>query len=178
MNTLLLHPAVVHVPLGLAVVMPFLLGAMVWAVVTRRIPGRVWLLALVLQGTLVGAAALALRTGEQDEDRVEGRAGESAVEAHERAAQAFTIAAGATFLAAAVALVLRNRRRLFLAAGGTSVALSVLMLVLGIQTGSRGGALVHGGAGVATGTGAAQAGGEKAGPGERGQVGEDEADDD
>src|SRR5262249_1159615 len=109
-NTLPLHPAVVHIPLGLAVVMPFLLGAMVWAVVTGRLPGKVWLLALALQGTLLGAAALALRTGEQDEDRVEGRAGESGVEAHERAAQAFTTAAGATFLAAAVALTLRNRR--------------------------------------------------------------------
>ena len=39
-NTLPLHPAVVHVPLGLAVVMPFLLGVMVWAVVTGRLPGK------------------------------------------------------------------------------------------------------------------------------------------
>ena len=144
MNTLLLHPAVVHVPLGLAVVMPLLLGAMAWAVVTGRLPGKVWLLPFLLQGVLLGTALVALRTGEQDEDRVEARAGESAVDAHERAAQAFTTAAGATFLAAAVALALRNRRRPFLVAGVTSVALSVGMLVLGIQTGSRGGALVHG----------------------------------
>jgi hypothetical protein len=47
-------------------------------------------------------------------------------------------AAGATFLAAAVALALRNRRRPFLAAGVTSVVLSVGMLVLGIQTGAEG----------------------------------------
>lgn len=176
MNTLFLHPAVVHVPLGLAVVMPFLLGAMVWAVVTRRLPGKVWLLALVLQGTLLGAAALALRTGERDENRIEGRAGESAIEAHERAAQAFTVAAGATFLAAAVALVLRNRRGPFLAAGGTSVALSLLMLALGIQTGRRGGVLVHDGPGVATGAGTQL--GEKASPGEGAQVGEEEEQDD
>lgn len=175
MNTLPLHPAVVHVPLGLAVVMPFLLGAMVWAVVTGRLPGKLWLLAVVLQGTLLGAAALALRTGEQDEDRVEGRAGESRVEAHERAAQAFTTAAGATFLAAAVALVLRNRRGPFLAAGGTSVALSVLMLVLGIQTGSRGGALVHGAAGMASGA-EAEPGGDEAGSGERTSAREDDDD--
>ncbi len=145
MNTLLLHPAVVHVPLGLAVVMPLLLGAMAWAVVTGRLPGRVWLLPFLLQGVLLGAALVALRTGAQDEDRVEARAGESAVDAHQRAARAFTTAAGATFLAAAVALALRNRRRPFLAAGVTSVLLSVGMLVLRIQTGSRGGALVHGG---------------------------------
>ena len=175
MNTLPLHPAVVHVPLGLAVVMPFLLGAMVWAVVTGRLPRKVWLLALALQGSVLGAAALALRTGEQDEDRVEGRARESAVEAHERAAQAFTFAAGATFLAAAVALALRNRRGPFLAAGGTSVALAVLMLVLGIQTGSRGGALVHGAAGMASGA-EAQPGGDEAGPEERTAAKEDDDD--
>ncbi|RPH64171.1 MAG: hypothetical protein EHM78_26855, partial [Myxococcaceae bacterium] len=151
MNTLLLHPAVVHVPLGLAVVMPLLLGAMLWAVVAQRLPAKVWLVVVLLQGVLLGGAALALRTGEQGEDRVEARAGESAVEAHERAAQAFTAAAGATFLAAAVALALRKRPGPFLVAGGASVALSVGMLVLGIQTGSRGGALVHGGAEVVRG---------------------------
>jgi hypothetical protein len=120
---------------------------MAWAVFTRRLPGKVWLVAVVLQGVLLGAAALALWTGEHDEDRVEARAGE-AVDAHERAAKAFTVTAGMTFLAAAVALALRNRPGPFLIAGGASVALSVGMLLLGIQTGTRGGALVHGGAGM------------------------------
>jgi len=147
-NTLPLHPAVVHVPLGLALVMPILLAGLLWAIVTHRLPGKAWLVALVLQGVVLGAAALALRTGEQDEDRVEARAGEARIEAHERAAQAFTAAAGGTFLAAALALVLRERRRPFLTAGGASVALSVAMLALGIQAGHRGGLLVHGGAGL------------------------------
>ena len=177
MNTLLLHPAVVHVPLGLAVVMPLLLGAMAWAVVTGRLPGKVWLLPFLLQGVLLGAALVALRTGEQDEDRVEGRVGESAVDAHERAAQAFTTAAGATFLAAAVALALRNRRRPFLAAGVTSVVLSVGMLVLGIQTGSRGGALVHGGPEMVRG-GEAPPGGLEQGPREQVSDEDDEEEDD
>ncbi|MGZ6035351.1 MAG: hypothetical protein ACXWLG_07910 [Myxococcaceae bacterium] len=149
MNTLPLHPAVVHVPLGLTLVMPLLLGALLWAVLTDRLPGRVWLLALVLQGVILGAAAVALRTGEQDEDRVEHRVGEARLEAHEHAAQAFTVAAGITFGAVALALALRNRRRPFAVAGMTSVALSVAMLALGVQAGHRGGALVHGSAGLA-----------------------------
>ena len=176
MNTLPLHPAIVHVPLGLAVVMPLLLGAMVLAIVTGRLPARIWLLALLLQGVLLGAAGLALRTGEQDEDRVEARAGESAVEAHERAAQGFTVAAGATFIAAAIALVLRNRRRPFLFAGATSVALSVGMLVLAVEAGSRGGALVHAAPGMARG-GEVQPGNDDPGPGQ-GRSGEDDDDDD
>ncbi len=148
MNTLPLHPAVVHVPLGLALVMPVLLGVMVWAIATDRLPGRAWLLGLVLQGVILGAAAVALRTGEQDEERFEARIGEAGIAAHERAAQAFTGAAAATFVAAAVALALRNRRRPFVLAGATSVVLSVGMLALGIQAGHRGGALVHAGAGL------------------------------
>src|SRR5215475_13496072 len=47
MNTLPLHPAVVHVPLGLALIMPFLLAALVWAIVTGRLPARVWLVGLL-----------------------------------------------------------------------------------------------------------------------------------
>ncbi|HUM13179.1 MAG TPA: hypothetical protein VLT82_19685 [Myxococcaceae bacterium] len=149
MNTLPLHPAVVHVPLGLALVMPLLLGVMVWAIATDRLPGRAWLLALVLQGLILAAAAVALRTGEQDEERFEARTGEAGIAAHERAARAFTGTAAGTFAAAVVALALRHRRRPFVLAGATSVVLSVGMLALGIQAGHRGGALVHGGAALA-----------------------------
>ena len=144
MNTLPLHPAVVHLPLGLAVVMPLLLGAMVWAIARGRLPGKAWLIVTALQGVLVGAAAVALWTGGQDEDRVEARAGEARVESHERTAQAFTVVASATFVAVTGALLLRNRRRPFLAAGLGSTVLSIGMLVLGIQAGRQGGALVHG----------------------------------
>ena len=136
----------------------------------------------MLQGLLLGAAGLALRTGEQDEDRVEGRAGEAAVDAHERAAQAFTLAAGATFLAAAVAFALRNRRTPFLAAGGASVAISLAVLALGVQAGSRGGALVHGPPGMAR-DGEARSGGvegrggqQSSGEQEEGEQEEDEDD--
>jgi hypothetical protein len=148
MSSLPLHPALVHVPLGLALVMPVLLGALVWAIVTGRLPARTWFVGLLLQGVILGAALVALRTGEQDEERVEGRAGEAQVEAHERAARAFTFAAGGTLVVAGLGFALRNRRRPFLAAGLGTVALSLAMLGFGIQAGHRGGLLVHGGGGL------------------------------
>jgi len=178
MNSLPLHPAVVHVPLGLALVMPVLLAALVWAIVTGRLPARAWLVGVLLQGVVLGAAVVALRTGEQDEERVEGRAGEAQVEAHERAAQAFTFAAGGTFVAAAAALALRNRSRPFLATGLGTVALSLAMLGLGIQAGHRGGLLVHGGGGLnAPGQGEA-AGGEEQAVGRDARDPDDDGDDD
>ena len=143
MNPLPLHPAVVHVPMGLAVVMPVLLAGLVWAIRSGRLPARAWLVGVLLQGVVLGAALVALRTGEQDEERVERRAGDAQIEAHESAARAFTFAAGGTFVAVALGLALRNRPRPFLAAGLGTVALSLAMLGLGIQAGHRGGLLVH-----------------------------------
>jgi hypothetical protein len=148
MNTLPLHPAVVHAPLGLALIMPILLAGLVWAIVTGRLPARAWFLGLLLQGVILGAALVALWTGEQDEERFEGRAGEAQVEAHEHAARAFTFVAGGTFVAGSVALALRNRPGAFLNAGLGTVALSLAMLGLGIQAGHRGGLLVHGATGL------------------------------
>jgi hypothetical protein len=148
MNPLPLHPAVVHAPLGLALIMPILLAGLVWAIVTGRLPARAWLMGLLLQGVILGAALVALWTGERDEERFERRAGEAQVEAHEQAARAFTFVAGGTFVAAAVGLALRNRPGPFLTTGLGTVALSLAMLGLGIQAGHRGGLLVHGGAGL------------------------------
>jgi hypothetical protein len=134
--------------MGLALIMPFLLAGLVWAIVTGRLPARAWLGGLLLQGVVLGAALVALWTGEQDEERFEGRAGEAQVEAHEHAARAFTFLAGGTFVAATVGLALRNRSGPFLKAGLGTVALSLAMLGLGVQAGHRGGLLVHGGAGL------------------------------
>ena len=144
-NTLPLHPAVVHVPLGLALIMPALFAGLLWAVVTNRLPGRAWLVALALQAVLLGAAGVALVTGAQQEETAEARAGEAAIEAHARAGQAFTALAGATLAVAAVAFMVRNRRGPFVTLAATSIAMGLAVLVVGIRAGHQGGSLVHGG---------------------------------
>jgi hypothetical protein len=126
-------------------VMPLVLVGLLWAIITNRLPSRTWVLALLLQGLLLGAAGVALWSGSQDEERFEDRAGEMSLEAHERAAQAFSVAVAATLALAAVGFVLRERRRPFAVTGGTAVALSLVVLLLGIQAGRRGGLMVHGG---------------------------------
>ena len=81
-----LHPAMVHLPLALAVLVPglALLGAL--AIRLQLVPPRTWVAVLLLQAMLVGSGWLALETGEAQEERVEevvaerdvagGRAGE------------------------------------------------------------------------------------------------------
>jgi hypothetical protein len=117
---------------------------------------------VLLQTLLVGGGALALRTGEQDEDRVEATAGEAAVEAHEHAAQRFVTAGALTLVVAATALAFSRRPRWQRSAQIATAVLTLGVLGLGVATGQKGGALVYGQSGAgpaaAAGAGAAQAG--------------------
>lgn len=69
MNPMPLHPALVHVPLGLAVLLPLLTAGVAWAVWTGRLPIRAWLAVVATGqagGTLVyvhGAASAYTGTG-------------------------------------------------------------------------------------------------------------------
>jgi hypothetical protein len=109
---------------------------------TCRSPLRTWILAIVLQGLLVGSGLAALRSGEAEEDRVERLVPETAIEAHEEAAELFLIGAG-TVLAIALGAMLIPRDRSARAVA-TLAALGTLgVLGLGYRTGKAGGELVY-----------------------------------
>src|SRR5262245_2875991 len=106
-----IHPAIVHVPLGLSVVIPIVAtGLMVW-LWRGRGNKAVWLLVIVLQVFVVGGGLLALRTGESDEERVERTVGERPLEAHEEAGKLFVATAGVALLASVIVLLPRVRGR-------------------------------------------------------------------
>ncbi|MFN7977357.1 MAG: hypothetical protein U0P30_04420 [Vicinamibacterales bacterium] len=96
MTTLPLHPAIVHLPLGLALLMPLAAAGFAWAVVTGRVRRQAWITVIALQALLVGAGFVAMNTGGTEEERVEAVVPESAIEAHEERAETFMWAAGAT----------------------------------------------------------------------------------
>ncbi len=54
-----LHPAIVHLPLGLAFLAPLLFLAVAVAVAREWIPKRAWLAVVVLQALLFGLVILA-----------------------------------------------------------------------------------------------------------------------
>jgi len=146
MSTLPLHPAIVHLPLGLAFVLPLLAAALAVAVWRQRLPRAAFAIVVGLQALLVVGGVVAMNVGERDAHRVEAVVGEPAVESHEERAEAFVWTA-AGVLAASVAL-------LFVPPGFVA-ALSVLVVlgtagvaVLGALTGHAGGQIVyaHGGA--------------------------------
>ncbi len=94
MDALLFHPKVVHVPMALGVLMPLIAGGLLLAWWRAWLPRRAWLLAVGLQAILVGSGVLALRTGEVEEERVEGVVADRYIESHEEAAEAFVWASG------------------------------------------------------------------------------------
>jgi uncharacterized membrane protein len=106
-----LHPAVVHLPIALAVLMPLLAAAAAFAIARGLLPARAWLVVAVLQLLLVGSAWTAVETGENEEERVERIVAEQHIEAHEEAADRFLIVAGVAALLVAAGLLPDRRGR-------------------------------------------------------------------
>lgn len=149
MGSLPLHPALVHLPLGLAFVMPFLSLVLAWALWTGRAPRRTWAIVVALQAVLLAGGLVALRTGEAQEDRVEQIVGEAALARHESAAQQFVWASALALALAVVALLLGEGAAMRSSLALTAMA-SLVVAGLAIRAGHAGGQLVyvHGAAGA------------------------------
>lgn len=155
MNGVPLHPSMVHIPLGLAFVIPVVAVGLGLALWWGRLPRRAWVVTVVLQAMLLGGAFVAMRSGEAEEDRVERIVGEAMLERHEDAAKAFLWTIGGTLLVALVPLFLRGGpMRLGLAVAALA---SLVVAGMAVRVGHAGGELVyvHGAAGAYTSPGAA-----------------------
>ncbi|GDX81137.1 hypothetical protein LBMAG42_29480 [Deltaproteobacteria bacterium] len=141
-----LHPAIVHLPIGGALLgLPLALAILV--MVVRGAPRRTWILAALVQGLSFGGALLALNSGEEMEERVEDEVPEAQIEAHEAHAQRFAAGLGlSAALMLAAAFAPRNLSR---TADVAAVAAAGLALGLAVPTGHTGGTMVYGDAEVA-----------------------------
>ena len=142
MEALPLHPKLVHLPMALAVLMPLLTSGVLLAWWRGWLPKRTWVLTCAAQALLVGSGWLAMSTGEADEERVEHRVPEAAIEAHEEAAETFVWGSGIVLALALVPLLLKDSRAAR-STGLATVAGAIVVLYLGVQVGEAGGALVY-----------------------------------
>src|SRR5690349_18712707 len=124
-----LHPAIVHLPMGLAVIVPLLALALTVALWREWLPRRAWLGVIGLQALLLGSGLVALRSGQADEERVERVVPEDAIEEHEEAAEVFLWGAGVA-LAAMIGVMFLSAPRARRAA--TIVATSATLVVAGL----------------------------------------------
>jgi len=136
-----LHPAAVHVPIGLAIVLPPLV---LWAAI-RTWQGAetraTWSMIAFIQLVLVGAAFFAMSAGERDEDVVERVVAERRIHVHETMGKQFAWT-GVIALACTVLLIG--------ASGPPARALGVIAVLLAVGTtglaarvGHSGGKLVY-----------------------------------
>lgn len=135
-----LHPAVVHFPIVLAVLLPiFAVGALI--AIHRGVPVmKVWALPLALAAVLAGFAWLAVETGENEEDRVEAVVAEAPLHDHEEAGERLLLFSVVVLLVAAGGLYhgTAGAAARYVATLGAFAA-----LYAGVQAGQLGGELVY-----------------------------------
>jgi uncharacterized membrane protein len=135
-----LHPAVVHFPIALAVLVPAFAVAALVAIRAGWISPRAWIAVVVFQAALVGSAWLALETGEDQEEKVEEVVAERHIEAHAEAAERFLYVAIGAALISATGLLRGG-------IGGTgraaTAAAGLAVLAAGVAVGHSGGELVY-----------------------------------
>jgi len=142
MDQLFFHPKVVHLPMALAVLMPLVAGGVLFALWRGWFQRRVWVVVLLLQAALVGSGALAMNTGEREEERVEQAVAGEHIEAHQKAADAFVWASAGVLLLMAVPWMLPEGRA---RQASSIVALlgTLIVFALGYKVGDAGGRLVY-----------------------------------
>lgn len=135
-----LHPAVVHFPIVLAVLLPPAALAALLAIRRGTSFRAVWAIPLVLAAGLALSSWVAVESGESEEDRVEAVVARNAIHEHEERAEQF-IVFSAVLLAVTGAGMLGGApgRAARLVAAIATLAL----LPLGWRVGASGGELVY-----------------------------------
>lgn len=135
-----LHPAIVHFPVVLVVLLPLFLVGALWAIRRGASPRIAWAVPLAAAAALTLSAWLAVQTGQAQEDRVEAVVPEAPFKTHEAAAEQFLALSGILLLVAGVGLVGGTVGR---AGRYVTVAGALGLLVAGVRVGHTGGQLVY-----------------------------------
>jgi hypothetical protein len=140
MFSLPLHPAIVHVPLGVAMILPLIAAALALAVWKGKLPRSVLALVTGLLVVLVASGFTAEFLGDRDAKQAALVAPKDAIEEHEEAADLFVwVAVGILALSVAPLLVparLAPRLAALVTAG------TVVVAGLAVNVGEKGGELV------------------------------------
>jgi len=170
-----LHPAIVHLPIALVILIPIFAFGALWAIRRDATARKVWVLPVALMALLVASAWLALETGEWEEETVEAVVPESAIEAHEEAAERFLWLGATLLVLSSLGLV---SGRIGGTARWTGAAGSLLLFAAGVQVGHSGGELVYRHAAASAYVDSAPGVDERSGDRESGERPDDDDDDD
>lgn len=135
-----LHPALIHFPLVLMLLLPVAIGGALWAIHRGSNARRVWTIPLLGAAALAASTWVAVETGQQQGERVERVVSEQPVETHEEAAELFFTLSGVLLVVVAAGMM---RGRLGRSARVIATAGAVGIAIVGVRVGATGGELVY-----------------------------------
>lgn len=135
-----LHPAVVHLPLALAVIVPLIIGFALLKMRGGATAPDVWMPTVILSFLMFAGTLAATNTGEDEEDVVEAVVSGQVIHDHEEKAEAFMWGSGVLFLLTSFGFL---SARFGQASRYLSAVCSIVVLVLALRTGHSGGELVY-----------------------------------
>ncbi len=135
-----LHPAIVHFPIALALLIPVFSILGILAIRSDLLPRRVWWGVVLLQALLVGFAWLATETGENEEERVERVVERDLIHEHEEAAERLLLLAASGLVPVGLGIWAGRRGAI---GRLLHVLLALLVVEAAISTGRLGGELVY-----------------------------------
>jgi uncharacterized membrane protein len=91
------HPLVIHFPIVLATFLPFFAAYVLWHIRRHQTKSlQTWAFWVIFQALLAVSALVSVKTGELDEEKIENRVPEAALESHEELGERFALVSGAT----------------------------------------------------------------------------------
>ncbi len=135
-----LHPAIVHFPLVLAVLIPFVVAFALLVIARGASPRSAWSLVLAVAAGLALSAWVAVETGEDQSETVEAVVPGAAIEQHEEAAETLLISSLVLLVIVAAGVA---PKRLGKVARVVAAPASLVLLVMAFGVGDSGGQLVY-----------------------------------
>ncbi len=135
-----LHPIVVHFPVVLSILLPFAAAAALWSIRAGARPVRAWSVAIAFAAALTVSAWVAVKTGEDQEERVEDVVGEARLDAHADAGKVLLYASVGVLAVLALGLMPGDKGRMarYVGAVGT-----LTVAAAAFKVGMTGGDLVY-----------------------------------
>jgi hypothetical protein len=135
-----LHPAVIHFPIVMMLLLPLVAAGALIAIRRGTAPRRAWAFPLACGAALTLSAWVSVETGESQEERVESVVPEGTLDAHARAADRFLVLSGGLLLLMGAGLA---PGRTGSVARGLGAVAALGLTVAGYQVGHSGGQLVY-----------------------------------
>jgi uncharacterized membrane protein len=135
-----LHPAIVHFPVVLSVLIPLVAIGALWAIKRGASHKRAWGVTTAVAAVLALSAWAAVQTGEQQGERVEDTVGESRVEHHAEAGETLLFTSAGLLAVVALGLMPGTTGRVARYAGAAG---TLAVAAMAYQVGRSGGELVY-----------------------------------